>query len=440
MDRELPILNRSLQKGTVHMNDAHIPRQLFVLTILLALNSFVASPGQSQTRGFRLTDTTVQEVHDAYKSQRLTAHQLVQLYLNRIEAYDKKGPGLNSIITINPRALQEADELDAAFKTSGLTGPLHGIPVIIKDQMDAKGMPTTLGSILFKNYFPDRDSFVAEKLRKAGAIILAKTTLGELGGGDTHGSLFGSTRNPYALDRTPGGSSGGSGAGISANFATVAVGQEGFASIRRPATWNCVVGIRPTAGLISRSGVFDGWPEINGSLGPITRTVTDAARLMDVMVGYDPEDSLTAAGVGHVSGSYTKFLDKNGLRGARIGVLREPMGRYSEPQSQDFAKITAVFNDAMQELKAAGAILVDPIAIPNLNELLNTRAEGPTERADAFQSVRQPQRSSAVPDPRGNDPLARFRQCCQICDRRKASNLGRCQALPLPSSAAGTYA
>jgi Asp-tRNA(Asn)/Glu-tRNA(Gln) amidotransferase A subunit family amidase len=366
------------------MNNNHIPQLVSVPAVLLLLSSFFAGSGQGQIRAFRLTDTTVQEVHDAYRSHRLTAHQLVQLYLNRIEAYDKKGPGINSIITINPRALKDADELDAAFKASGLTGPLHGIPVIIKDQMDARGMPTTLGSILFKNYYPDRDSFVAEKLRKAGAIILAKTTLGELGGGDTHGSLFGSTRNPYALDRTPGGSSGGSGAGISANFATVAVGQEGLAPIRRPATWNCVVGIRPTAGMISRSGVFDGWPEINGSLGPIARTVTDAAKLLDVMVGYDPEDPLTATGVGHVSGSYTNFLDKNGLKGARIGVLREPMGRYSEPQSQDFAKVTAVFDTSMQELKAAGAILVDPVLILNLNELLNTRAEGPTERADAF--------------------------------------------------------
>src|SRR5262249_14393164 len=155
----------------------------------------------------------------------------------------------------------------AAFKASGFTGPLHGIPVIIKDQMDTKGMPTTLGSILFKNYFPDRDSFVAERLRKAGAILLAKGTLGGLGGGATYGSLFGSTRNPYGLDRTAGGSSGGSGASVSANFATIAVGEEGFASIRRPSTWNCVVGIRPTAGLISRSGMFDGWPEVNGSLG-----------------------------------------------------------------------------------------------------------------------------------------------------------------------------
>src|SRR5438132_12932851 len=264
--------------------------------------------GFVQAQPFHLEEATIDSVHNAYRSGRLTSHQLVQLYLNRIEAYDKKGPAINAVITINPKALEEADRLDAAFKASGFVGPLHGIPVILKDQMDAKGMPTTLGSILFKDYYPDRDAFVAEKLRKAGAIILAKGTLGELGGGDTFGSLFGFTRNPYALDRTAGGSSGGPGAGLAANFATVAVGEEGFASIRRPSTWNSLVGMRPTAGLVSRGGMYDGWPEINGSLGPMARTVTDLAKLLDVMVGYDPEDPLTAYGLGHVPASYTTFL------------------------------------------------------------------------------------------------------------------------------------
>ena len=203
---------------------------------------------------FNVIETTIEQVHAAYKSGELTCRQLVQLYLDRIEAYDKKGPAINAIISVNSEALKEADRLDAAFKSSGLVGALHGIPVIVKDQADATGMPTTLGSILFKEYFPDRDAFVVDKLKKAGAIILAKATLGELGGGDTHGSLFGSTKNPYELERTAGGSSGGSGASVSANFCTVAVGQEGFASIRRPSTWNSVAGMRPTAGLVSRSG------------------------------------------------------------------------------------------------------------------------------------------------------------------------------------------
>ncbi len=333
---------------------------------------------------FNVPETTIEDIHAAYQSGQLTARNLVQMYLDRIGAYDKKGPGINAIITLNPKALEEAERLDAAFRVSGPVGPLHGIPVIIKDQADAKGMPTTLGSVLFKNYYPDRDAFVVEKLKKAGAIILAKATLGELGGGDTHGSLFGSTRNPYDLERTAGGSSGGPGASVSANFCAAAVGQEGFASIRRPSTWNCVVGMRPTAGLVSRGGVYAGWPQLAGSLGPMCRTVTDLAKLLDVMVGYDPEDPLTSRGVGQVPESYTKFLDKNGLKGTRIGILRESMGYDSEPDSEDFKKITEVFDKAVAELKAAGAEIVDPVVIPKLKQLLAKRAGSFVDEEESF--------------------------------------------------------
>ena len=336
------------------------------------------------TKAFNIVETTIDEIHAAYNSDQLTCRQLVQMYLDRINAYDKNGPAINAIITVNPDALNEAARLDAAFKASGATGPLHGIPVIMKDQADVKGMPTTLGSVLFKDYYPDRDSFVAERLRKAGAVILAKATLGELGGGDTHGSLFGSTRNPYDLERTVGGSSGGSAAAVSANYATVAVGQEGLASIRRPATWNCITGMRPTAGLVSRGGVYAGWPEIPGSLGPMARTVADLATLLDSMVGYDPEDPLTARGVGHVPDSFTEFLDKNGLKGARLGILREPIGLHSEPDSQDFKKISEVFDKAVAELAAAGAEVVDPIVIPRINELLAKRSGAPGETEKSF--------------------------------------------------------
>src|SRR5689334_1053165 len=333
---------------------------------------------------FNLLETTIADVHAAYRAGHLTARQLVDLYLERIDAYDKNGPALNAIITVNPQAPAEADRLDAAYKSSGFVGPLHGIPIILKDQIDAVGMPTTLGSVLFKNYYPDRDAFVVEKLKKAGAIILAKATLGELGGGDTHGSLFGSTKNPYDLERTPGGSSGGSGASVSANFCTVAVGQEGFASIRRPSTWNSVIGMRPTAGLVSRGGVYAGWPSLAGSLGPMARTVADLAKLLDVMVGCDPEDPITARGVGHAPESFTKFLEKDGLRGARIGILRESMGFDAEPDSEDFRKITEVFDRAIGELKAAGAEIVDPILIPKLKESLAKRAGSFSDDHDAF--------------------------------------------------------
>ena len=338
----------------------------------------------ASTIAFKVLETTIDDIHSAYQSGQLTARQLVQTYLDRIAGYDKQGPAINAIITINSSALDEADRLDAAFKASGFIGPLHGIPIIIKDQADAKGMPTTLGSVLFANYSPDRDAFVVEKLKRAGAIILAKATLGELGGGDTHGSLFGSTRNPYDLDRTPGGSSGGSGASVAANFCTVAIGQEGFASIRRPSTWNSIAGMRPTAGLVSRGGVYAGWPSVAGSLGPMARTVTDLARLLDVMVGYDPEDPITARGVGQIPDSYAKFLDKNGLKGARLGILRESMGYDAEPGSEDFTKITEVFDHAVAELKAAGAAIVDPVVIPKLKELLAKRAGSFSDEEESF--------------------------------------------------------
>jgi amidase len=349
---------------------------------------------------FHILETTIEQVHAAYKSGELTCRQLVLMYLERIEAYDKKGPAINAIISLNPDALKEADRLDAALKASGFVGPLHGIPIIMKDQGDATPMPTTLGSLLFKDYYPDRDAFVVDKLKKAGAIILAKSTLGELGGGDTHGSLFGSTKNPYDLERTAGGSSGGSGASVSANFCTIAVGQEGFASIRRPSTWNGVSGMRPTAGLVSRAGVYAGWPSVNGSLGPMARSVSDLAKLFDVMVGYDPEDPVTARGVSHIPDSFTKFLDKSGLKGARIGILRESMGYDAEPGSADFNKITEVFDKAVGELKSAGAEVIDPIVIPNLKTLLAKRAGSFTDEEEGFRnflgrSKKQPYQSRA---------------------------------------------
>ncbi len=335
-------------------------------------------------RTFNVVETTIGDIHAAYRAGSLTARQLVRMYLDRIDVYEKKGPAINAIINLNERALEDADRLDAAFKASGFVGPLHGIPIIVKDQCDVKGMPTTLGSVLFRNFNPDRDSFVVEKMRKAGAIIVGKATLGEMGAADTHGSLFGSTRNPYDLERTVGGSSGGSAACVAANFATVAIGQEGYASIRRPAIWNCIVGMRPTAGLVSRGGVYAGWPAIQGSLGPMSRTVTDLAKLLDVMVGYDSADPITAHGVGHIPSSYTTLLSSDGLNGARIGILREPMGYQVEPGSADFAKVDAVFNKAVADLRAAGAQVVDPIVIPELKALLALRAGNPAEEDESF--------------------------------------------------------
>ena len=334
--------------------------------------------------GFTLLEATIADIHAAYKAGTLTARKLVEAYLDRIERYDRGGPKINSLISLNPKALEEADRLDAAFRASGPVGPLHGIPVVVKDQGDVKEMPTTLGSVLFKDHRPERDCFVAAKLRQAGAIFIGKGTLGELGAGDTHGSLFGSTRNPYDLDRTVGGSSGGPATSVSANFTTVAVGQEGLASIRRPAIWTAITGMRPSTGLVSRSGVYGGWPTTNGSLGPMARTVTDLAKLLDAMVGYDPEDPVTAHGIGRAPKSYAALLDKNALRGARIGIIREPMGLNSDPNAEDFILTTKLFDQAIGELKDCGAEIVDPVAIKDMQALTAKRAFGTPEADEAI--------------------------------------------------------
>ena len=174
--------------------------------------------GQQPTGGFRLQEATIAGIHEAFASGAISCRRLVEYYLERIEAYDRNGPKINSIITVNPHALEDADRLDQAYSSGSQTGVLHGIPVILKDQIDIQGMPTTLGSVVFNDFFPDKDSFVVEKLKNAGALILAKATLGEMGRGDSHGSLYGSTGNPFDPSRTAGGSSGGSAASVSANF------------------------------------------------------------------------------------------------------------------------------------------------------------------------------------------------------------------------------
>jgi amidase len=348
-----------------------------ILVMVFALGVLTAAP----KRPFNVMEAKIEDIHAAYKAGALTTHELVQMYLDRIKAYDQSGPKINSVITLNPKALEEADKLDAAFRTSGLVGPLHGIPVFLKDQVDVAGLPTTLGSVAMKDYVPTKDAFVTEKLKKAGAIILAKVTLGEMAGGDTYGSLFGVTRNPYDVLRTAGGSSGGTAAGVASNFATIGIGQEFSASTRRPASWNSLAGMRPTAGLVSRSGVWAGWPSIRGSLTPMTRTVTDLAKLLDVMVGYDPEDPVTAMGVGHVPKTYTAFLDKAGLKGARLGIIRESIGQNSDPGSADYKTVSAAFDKSVAELRAAGAEIVDAIVIPNLKELMG--GERPTSSLES---------------------------------------------------------
>lgn len=360
-----------------------------------------------------LEETTIAQLQAAYASDQLTCLEVTEWYLRRIEAYDRAGPQLNSVITVNPDVLRQASAMDAALEAGEPLGPLHGVPVLVKDQVDTVGMPTTLGSTLFAQYRPDHDATVTVKLKAAGALVLAKTTLGELGGGDTHGTLFGSTRNPYDVERTPGGSSGGSAAAVSANLGAVAIGQEGLASIRRPSAWCATVGMRPTLGLVSRAGAYGGWPSRSGSLGPMTRTVEDTARLLDVMVGYDPEDPSTAWGVGRGPASFVAELAADGLDGVRIGVIRESIGLGSEPDSEDYALVAGVFDDAVGELTAAGAKVVDGVVVPQLHDLLAKRSfAGAAESFEAWMN------RSANPPYRTFDDLVRLPLYEQIMWRR----------------------
>jgi Asp-tRNA(Asn)/Glu-tRNA(Gln) amidotransferase A subunit family amidase len=289
---------------------------------------------------------------------------VVEAHLRRIEAYDDRGPALNALITVSRRALDAAAELDRVRRASGAPlPPLHCVPVILKDNYDTADMPTTGGSITLAESVPLRDAFVVRKLREAGAIILAKANLTELArGGTTVSSLGGQTRNPYDVTRTPGGSSGGTGAAIAASFAVLGTGSDTGQSIRSPASAQGLVGLRPTRGLISRSGIIPA-SSTQDEAGPMTRTVEDAARMLDVMAGYDPDDPVTAFGAVRIPRSYTAFLNRAALTGARIGVLTDFFGR--EPVHQE---VNTVAEDAIRKMTDAGATMIR-VTIPELDRL-----------------------------------------------------------------------
>jgi amidase len=268
---------------------------------------------------FDIQERTIAEIHGRYRAGSLTARAVTQAYLDRIAAYDKRGPYLNSLIVVNPRALEEADRLDAQLRDAGeLCGPLHGIPLIVKDNLDTADMPTTSGVALFRDWVPPRDAVVVARLRSAGAIVLAKSSLSELSMGlaDSINSVLpGFTRNPYNLAYASGGSSGGTGVSLAANFGTVGLGTDTGGSVRAPASINNLVGIRPTAGLISRTGMAP-LDSQRDTPGPMGRTVEDVARLLDVITCEDPADARTRGSASHVPGSYTSHLRPDGLHGA----------------------------------------------------------------------------------------------------------------------------
>lgn len=312
-------------------------------------------------------EATVAELQAAYRKWETRSRDVVAAYLARIEAYDQKGPRIHSIISLNPKALEEAAALDANLAATGeLVGPLHGIPVLIKDCIDAVGMPATGGFQGWKNYYPPSDAPLVVRLKAAGAIILGKASLSEFtrGGGDNINSILsGFCRNPYNTAYASGGSSGGTGASIAANFAVLGVGTDTGGSIRMPSAHNALVGLRPTVGLISRTGIVPN-NSIRDTAGPMTRTVSDLAVMLDVMAGPDPLDPATARAVGHIPPSYSAALKTNALRGARLGVLRQVF----RPKVTD-PRVAAHFEKTLAELKAAGAEIVDDFFVPAVDEL-----------------------------------------------------------------------
>ncbi len=317
----------------------------------------------SAAGAFHVEETTIADLHAAYLSGRTTACAVTRAYLDRIAAYDKRGPYLNSLIHVNMHALDEAERLDAALAAGGgLVGPLHGIPVIVKDNLDTADMPTSSGVALFKEFVPPRDAFAVARLRAAGGILLAKASLSELAMGlaDTINSVLpGFTRNPYNTAHASGGSSGGTGVAVAANLGAIGIGTDTGGSVRAPSSINNLVGIRPTVGLVSRTGMAP-LDSQRDTAGPMTRTVEDAARLLDVLVGADPADPRTAAAAGKIPPSYTALLDAGALKGARIGVFRQTLtGRQGSAP-----RVVRLFEQAVTDLAAGGAEVVDDFTVP----------------------------------------------------------------------------
>ena len=293
------------------------------------------------------------------RAKRLTCRALVAHYLKRIEAYDKSGPALNAVVVTNPAAITEADALDRRFAAGGLTGSLHCVPMVVKDNFETIGLQSANGSRSLEGFVSDRDAFQVKRIKAAGAIVLAKTNMAEFAFSpyETLSSIQGHTRNPYALDRVPAGSSGGTAAAVASSFAAVGLGSDTGNSIRGPSSHTALVGIRSTMGLTSRAGVIP-LSYLADVAGPMARTVEDAVTVFQVIVGEDPDDPATARSHGRTPPDYRRSLDRNGLKGARIGILRQAYERANAD-----AEVVAVFMKAVEDLKRAGATVVESIAL-----------------------------------------------------------------------------
>jgi amidase len=313
---------------------------------------------------FTIEEATIADIHKAIKAGHITCRQLVDFYLDRIEKYDQSS-GLNSIVVVNPDARKKADELDELYSRTKILRPLHGIPVIVKDNYETKDLQTTAGSLALKGFISPKDAYQVRKLREAGAIILAKSNMAEWAFSPlrTESSIAGITRNPYDLERVPAGSSGGTAAAVAANFGTAGLGTDTGNSIRGPSSHCCLVGIRSTMGLTSRDGIIPLYLR-NDIGGPMARTVEDAVKILEVIAGYDPSDPITERSKDLAPFIYTSFLKKDGLKGARIGVFRY----YTETATTD-PQIKDLFERAIEDMRTQGAEIVDPFVIPDFEAL-----------------------------------------------------------------------
>jgi Asp-tRNA(Asn)/Glu-tRNA(Gln) amidotransferase A subunit family amidase len=323
----------------------------------------VSPPAQTS---FHVEEASIAEIRAAMKAGRLTCRALVQAYLRRIEAYDKTGPAINAIVVSNSEALVQADQLDTRFAQGGFVGPLHCVPTIVKDNFETVGLQSANGSLALQGFISSKDAFLVRRIKDAGAIVLAKSNMAEWAFTpyETVSSILpGYTKNPYALDRVTAGSSGGTAAAVAASFGAVGLGSDTGNSIRGPSSHQALVGIRSTMGLTSRAGVMP-LNLLADIAGPLARTVEDAAAVFQAIVGEDPADPATAASHGRATENYTTALVRDGLRGARIGVLRQAYERdTTDPE------IVAVFAKALDDMRKAGAVIVDPAAIEGLDEI-----------------------------------------------------------------------
>lgn len=344
------------------------------ITRLVAILAITALPALAQpAQPFEVVEATIAQVHDALRAGRLNCRALVQAYLRRIEHYDRNGPALRSLVIVNPDAGRLADELDRRYAQSGLTGPLHCVPVIVKDNFETEGLQTTNGALAFQGYLPAKDAFQVKRIREAGAIVLAKSNMAEWAFTpyETVSSIVpGYTKNPYALDRVTAGSSGGTAAAVAANFGLVGLGTDTGNSIRGPSAHQALAGIRSTMGLTSRAGVFP-LSLLADIAGPMTRTVEDAAKVFQVIVGDDPDDPVTAAARARPAQDYVAALDREGLQGSVIGVLRQAYER--EGVDPD---VLRVFARALDDLRRAGATVVDPVLVEGFAQIRRPRDAG----------------------------------------------------------------